>query len=207
MLCSRPPAAPRAAFTLLELLVVLIIIGILAAAFVGMSGNFFDQRGKQTRLRMTELSNLIEQYRTIQGEYPNDKLPSGAVGNTGNAPSEALVLAFFAPDYTGSRPDQEWLVNTDADESSKSLTIFPSKELFEIGDAWGNPIAYLESLHYGDAATVVAGVDLEPWEQPVQAQRDARTGAWERPSGFQLISAGEDGDFGTEDDITNFSGP
>ncbi|MBT5100445.1 MAG: hypothetical protein HOM77_00855, partial [Planctomycetes bacterium] len=40
-------------------------------------------------------------------------------------------------------------------------------------------------------------------EQFVDALRNETTGDWQQPNRFQLISAGMDGFFGTEDDITH----
>ena len=49
----------------------------------------------------------------------------------------------------------------------------------------------------------MAGPDGDYFEQQVIPQKNTRTGSWEKPSSFQLISAGEDGEFGTEDDLSN----
>ena len=66
-------------------------------------------------------------------------------------------------------------------------------------------------LYRGQAATVrFVGMtmwctDEDEWvEQRVTAWINTQTGDPYRPDTFQLISAGSDGIFGTEDDITNF---
>ena len=169
-----------------------------------MATGLFDQSEKETKIRITRLDNLLLSYRTLEGEFPSDRLPKGATGNPANSAAEALFLALFDDEYTGDQPDQDWLVNTDFDSSTKALTRLPSKELFEIGDAWGNPLVYRDSLHYGTAVEVWAGFEGEYEPQQVEARRNAKTGAWENPSGYQILSAGEDGLFGTEDDLTNF---
>ncbi|KAA3607131.1 MAG: prepilin-type N-terminal cleavage/methylation domain-containing protein [Planctomycetota bacterium] len=198
---------PGSGFTLLEILVVLFIIAILMSFFLVTGGDLFGKASeKKTKTRLLELSNLVLQYRQQMGEFPNDRLPRGLNSNGVNAPCEALVVALFDERMTGTRPKQDWLVNTDQDFSQKATSSLGSKELFEFGDAWGNPILYMESLHYDETHTVQAGID-EVWEeQQAKAQRHERTGNWQEPDAYQLISAGEDGLFGTEDDLTHFQG-
>jgi len=201
---------PVSGFTLLEIMVVLLILSFLVTFLITGGMDIFRTADRaETENRIHQLASMIETWRTREGQYPDDRLPPGLAGNTVNASSEALFLAFFDPGYRGQRPDPDWLVNTDRDETIKNHTILDSRELFEIGDAWGNPIAYFESLHYTDGVqSLRAGVDGEEggdlWEQEVRARQDQRTGAWENEGGFQLISAGPDGAFGTEDDIANF---
>jgi prepilin-type N-terminal cleavage/methylation domain-containing protein len=197
----------RAGFTLLELMIVMVIISLLGAAFLVVSGRMFSSaQERRCRARLQQLAVMIEAYRTAQGAYPDDRLPAGASTNAQNSGSEALYLQFFHPSYLGELPNQEWLVNTDGDLTTRTLTRLESRDLWELGDPWGNPIAYFESLHYEDPALVyMAGPEEEPaQEQTMQALKDDRTGGWEESGKFQLVSAGEDGYFGTEDDIAHW---
>jgi general secretion pathway protein G len=67
-----PPSRPQLGFTLLELLVVLVIIGLLAA-YVG--PRYFSQIGKSevktARAQITGLEKALEQYRIDVGSYPS----------------------------------------------------------------------------------------------------------------------------------------
>lgn len=199
----------RSAFTLLELMIVMVILAILAAAFIAVSTGVFKKAAvTEAQQRINTLSTQIESYRTIEGEYPRDTLKVGLGTNTINDRSEALFVALFDPAYTGQSPSQDWLVNTDEDSATETVTSLASRELYEVGDPWGNPIVYIEALHYASSTNLVVwaiegGLEF-PEEQIMGAMTDAETGSYERPNSFQLISAGPDGWFGNEDDITNF---
>jgi type II secretory pathway pseudopilin PulG len=189
----------------MELMIVMVIIGVLMAYLLFQGGDVFGgAKKKEAKQRLTVLSGQIEAFRSAEGQLPDDRLPSEASTDPLNAQAEALFLALFDAEYLGSRPDQAWLVNTDGDETRKPMSSLPSRELFEVGDPWGNPVVYFDSLHYDDEATVLAGSDGVFEEQRVSARSNERTGGWERAGSYQLISAGPDGWFGTEDDITNF---
>lgn len=198
----------RAGFTLLELMIVLVILAVLSAAFLVVAGRVFGQAAERKCLsRLQQLAVMIEHYHTIEGEYPDDRLAPDAATNQMNAGSEALYLAFFDAAYTGEVPSQDWLVNSDGDQTSRTLTRLAARELFEIGDPWGNPIAYFESLHYADREPRAYSAGLEdelPEEQTAAPRRDERTGGFDQPGKFQLVSAGADGLFGTEDDLTHY---
>ena len=195
-------------FTLLELMIVMVIIGVLGGAFVVLGGNIFrDSKSKASQAKLYQLSAMIEQYKSIEGEYPDDRLPKGMATNIKNANAEALFLALFDADYSGERPAQGWLVNTDGDESNRDFTMLGTRALFEIGDEWGNPIVYFESLHYSEeiGCSVLAGDEDFYEEANVFPVRSEVTKSYFEPNRFQLISAGADGEFNTEDDLYSFS--
>jgi prepilin-type N-terminal cleavage/methylation domain-containing protein len=195
-------------FTLLELMVVLVIIGVLGAVFVGYGGNIFgDSKVKAAQAKLLQLSALVEQYRNIEGEYPDDRLRKGTATDNKNANSEALFLALFDPAYSGSRPAQDWLINTDGDETNRDMTMLGNRQLFEIGDEWGNPIIYFDSLHYSEnnGCSALAGEEGFFDSYDVYPLRSETTNSYYRPNSFQLVSAGADGEFNTEDDLYSFS--
>ncbi|MBC8403674.1 MAG: prepilin-type N-terminal cleavage/methylation domain-containing protein [Planctomycetes bacterium] len=194
----------RSGFTLLELMVVIVIVGVLLGAFIVSGGGIFGKAEiNNTKTRLQTLAQLIASYRSVENDYPDDRLPRNASASALNENSEALCLAFFDPSYTGQKPKLEWLGNTDDDSSSRQLTIFSDKQLKEIVDGWGNPIVYFESMHYDRAAQCFAGEDGQFVEQTVTPARDQGTGLALGQNGFQLISAGPDGIFDTEDDIVH----
>jgi len=59
------------AFTLVELMVVVFIIGILVALVVGVGKYVYDEAArKETRTTLTVVSAAIEQYKELTGDYP-----------------------------------------------------------------------------------------------------------------------------------------
>ena len=66
-------SAPRAGFTLVELLVVMGIIAILAALTVGVSSQLRSgARRDSTRMRIEKIQTALEEYKTQVGSYPEE---------------------------------------------------------------------------------------------------------------------------------------
>ena len=68
-------------FTLLELMIVMVIVGILMTALLMSGAGIFGQTAeKETTIRIQTVAALLEQFRTIEGAYPDDSLPRGVSG-------------------------------------------------------------------------------------------------------------------------------
>lgn len=203
----------RAGFTLVELLAVILILSILVWALTkGLFEAMSTTKLQTTRQQLAKLGAAAEHYQRELGKYPPSSFEAGQeVANDGkNVGIEAFIVALFSKKFEagGLLEDvRDTLVNTDADTSPRQLTDFGTRELLEVPDAWGNPVAYIERSDYSATnrryLTVDAATNEEVESAPV-AYKNARTGQYYAAQSFQLISAGEDGRFGTDDDITTF---
>lgn len=207
------PASQAAGFTLIELLAVLLILSILVAVLVSQLRD--SQAAVNTETARQQLMTLEGAIRSYQNEFgsapPSSFVPAQEVGNDGtNVGNEALVVALWSKKYEagGLLADvRDKLVNTDGDRSTKQLTDFDTRELLEIVDPWGNPIAYIERSDYPQTNRRYLTYEVESGqavESVPQAYKNPSTGQYYNAQGFQLISAGPDGRFGTDDDITPF---
>ncbi|MBK8978079.1 MAG: type II secretion system protein [Planctomycetes bacterium] len=211
---SGTPARAAAGFTLIELLVVIAIIGLLAVAFAPSlfgAGRQGDETA--TKSRMLELVSMIEAYERTYGAFPPSDYSLLApqkdwqfgADNGKNTGIESLVLHLSFDSRAGGTLDQheDWLANTDGDKTPATIPLLERRERVEVVDAWGNPLAYFRAPYDGASQTIVgklidgnAGPDLicKPVKNP-------RTNGYLAPRRYQLISAGYDGVFGSEDDI------
>jgi prepilin-type N-terminal cleavage/methylation domain-containing protein len=199
----------RKGFTLIEILVVLSIVAMLIGITAFALGKFRSQgEVAKTQAIITSMGNLLEQYRTNTGDYPPSNLASFGIRGTkalfeGN---EAMVVAMFRKDYSGSRPEESMLANLDDDTADKNITIFDKPALFEIVDAWGNPLVYLrhDSYETSQEYESLRQIDGELVRAQVKGVRSDKTGSFHNKEKYQLSSAGEDGVHGTEDDIASW---
>jgi len=203
------PSASRGGFTLIELLAVLVIVSILAYFLVVNVGSAREVvEVGLTRSRIAQIGTMLSAWADEQGDYPPSTLEAdqGAAPNAVNVGAECLYLALCAEGRDGVGVLDEQLQNTDRDRVSRRPVGFESLELFEICDDWGNPIAYQHHRDYGrkDLYTTIDPDTGEELESLVEARKNAKTRRYQEPQGFQLVSAGPDGRFGTDDDITNF---
>jgi prepilin-type N-terminal cleavage/methylation domain-containing protein len=199
-----------AGFTLVEILAVLAILGLL----MSMAIYYFGTQTKKgyvtkTRAAIAQLEMLITSYERRFGEAPPDSLAKLKIRaeNDANEGAEALYAALHHKDFPeGQSADETLLGNTDDDSTSTPYHRNGVTLLLELEDAWGNPIAYIKATSYGRQFHYVMGEDAEPADadQVITAQKSGKTQIWARPDAYQLISAGSDHKFGTDDDVTNF---
>jgi prepilin-type N-terminal cleavage/methylation domain-containing protein len=205
--------ARSAGFTLIELLAVILILGILAGVLLV---NLRDTQGaalvSDARMQLGKIGAAIDHYASEHGSAPLSSFTSDQeVANDGtNVGVEALVVTLFSNRFEGGgllEDERDALANTDGDSSTRRLTDFDSRELLEFVDPWGNPIAYIERNDYAATNRPYLTVDAETSLETTSvatAFKNPRTGQYYRPTGYQLISAGPDGRFGTADDVTTF---
>ena len=197
---SHPPIS-RAGFTLVELLAVILILSILLAVLVP---NLFSSSeavaASNTRVPRTggaEVDSFERDTGTSPSRFSKDLDPRPSETNMG---IEMMVISIMPADgsYRANASYDDRLINTDGDDTKRSLTRFTSAEVFELKDSWDNPIAYLHRRDYergGEYITFVT--DEDEWvEQRVTAWINTQTGDPYRPDTFQLISAGSDGSSG-----------
>jgi len=204
-----PHCAGRGGFTLIELLAVIVILGILVAFLVDRLGDSEDiVKARLTEVRMQSIGAEISSYELEHGDWPHSSWQGewGPVPDTRNIGIECLVAQLWSPDAGGTLLKEEYLDNTDGDSARKSLTTFQSRACFEIVDEWRNPIAYFHNRDYGreDLYATFNTTTGDPIESKVKSLTNSLTGNPYQPRKFQLISAGVDGMFGTDDDLTTF---
>lgn len=202
-------ARARAGFTLLEMLAVIVVLGILVAFLVPnlLSTQEAAER-EATKVKLTQIATAIDSFeRDRGGSYPPSRFPSewGTAPNDVNLGVECLVLSLWSDGWEGGgqlSPDD--LANTDGDRSAASIGDLPTSALLEFVDAWGNPIAYIESSDYGSEHR------YESWDEDglavvnqVKPLENPTTGRYLNHAKYQLISAGPDGVFNSEDDVTH----
>lgn len=203
-------SGPVAGFTLIEVLAVILILSILMTFIVVSVGS--SQRTMQienTRAWLIQVSGMIDEYERELGKYPPSTFPADMEHKPSrlNMGAEMLVITLWSRDADWQAPDvpEERLGNTDGDRTKQSLTTFSSADAFELMDEWDNPIAYIHRRDYDEEITYLAyDEDVRPREVAVKARVSPKTGDPYRRRSFQLISAGPDGVFQTDDDIGNF---
>jgi prepilin-type N-terminal cleavage/methylation domain-containing protein len=210
--CSRACARARGrrAFTLIEILVVIVILTILMSVLVVNLGSVFTStEAKATSMDLTKIGGMIAEHEDEQGDFPRSSFAAdlGPPPNAINVGSECLYLALCAEGAPGFGLLDDLLGNTDEDQLAKRVKGFETLALYELADRWGNPIAYFNHRDYAreDVYVTYSQETGERLEAPVRALKNAKTNRYFEPTRFQLISAGPDGAFGTEDDVTSFA--
>lgn len=208
-------------FTLIELLVVMAIITTLVGLGIWGIPKMIG-RGEKGAVEnfLLQLHTAIDSYATSprNGDFPPTKLDGDSFPGVGqrrndeNLGIESVVLCLTRRG-TKSRFEHEdipWpdaLDNLDNDKTQLALSsIGETRDLWEIYDPWGTAIVYFHHRDYAAVDGLGLGRATTEEQKTVRCKpwKNAKTKGWYRRDGFQLISAGPDLKFNTDDDITNF---
>lgn len=197
-------------FTLIELLVVISILAVLVVAFLpNVLGAATEGERVETHGRMEYLVQAIKAYERKKDYYPADNFRDPESGksmgkdNGVNSGIESLVLALCQKRLgSDSLADHEdWLGNTDGDRNTVETPLLERRALVEVVDAWGLPFYYACAQTGGySRSQQVQSPDEMTFK--VRAFKNPETGRVAGKGKFQLISAGPDGEFGNQDDLT-----
>ena len=198
-------------FTLIEILIVITILGVLMAVLLpNVLGGWEGAQRSETEGRLTLLRTEIEAFERQDKHswYPPDNFKSPdpdfkvlAKEDGVNSGIESLVIFLSQKQRSPFSDKAEWLANTDQDKNSGDIPGLSTIEKREVVDAWGTPIAYFVSWTKGYEREQL----VQPSEgevQKVRAVKYPKSGKPLNEGRYQLISAGPDMTFGTDDDIT-----
>jgi prepilin-type N-terminal cleavage/methylation domain-containing protein len=204
----------RRGFTLVELLVVMAVIGVLTAiSFPILSSVRRGQKAKATKVLIENLKLKIEEYAADFGDFPpsNPKL-LGLPSNGTNDGIECLVRCLSTKRKKGPyyEAPEEQLKNTDSDKlvsGNPTDSYMTTRELFELVDAFGNPLVYTHNAEYDSAQRVQLGDENGAGDSvTVKCGKSAKTGQYHGLRSFQLRSLGANPrDDGADDDVTSWS--
>ncbi len=203
-------AGLQSAFTPIELLIVIGLIALLVAALApNLLTPSAEARRAETYARLLHLEACIKVFADKNGYHPPSSFANAdkslKVKNNGvNEGIECLVVHIHKQSLgrTASLEDKaDWLLNTDKDDGGFLIPLLETSKLFEVVDAWRRPIAYFRDDSYDQPQTMLMGGDGED-QQTVRALRNPATNKLMNPRSYQLISAGADGEFGNDDDVS-----
>ena len=194
------PARREAGFTLVELLVAIGIIAVLAGLiFPAMGAAKRSASAKATKATIERVKLACEAYFADFGDYPPTSLAALGVSTNGvNDGSEALLRCLTT--RLGRGPylqfEEKELVNTDDDALARGdpcKSTIESRALYELADAWGNPLIYFHNRDYQGGPKLERYMTATGERVTCKPKRSEKTGQFPCPTTFMIWSVGADG--------------
>jgi prepilin-type N-terminal cleavage/methylation domain-containing protein len=196
-------------FTLIEIIVVMAIIALLVVALQpAISSALGRGEEAETDARILGITAAIIKFEAAQGYYPPDDFVEPAESplqvkcksDSINAGIESLVLflCWSGQDLTDL---EEWFANTDGDDNGTMIPILERTAKVEIVDAWGTPLAYFRNNNYTKVQEIALGGEAAGETVKARAFKNPNSTGFLAPRKFQIVSAGPDMIFNTDDDI------
>jgi type II secretory pathway pseudopilin PulG len=181
----------KAAFTLLELMVVITIIIILAGLVVG-GMEYANQRSasEKAKTQIALLSKGIEEYKLDMGAYPATGNITGSLTASAGSSTSAIIFnaLYFAPLSANQRI---YLSELDPATSKQGWTTGTASATTTITDPWGNQYCYRSAIDSSGATNnATVNPDFDLWSMGKDSKTNAAT-----PSATDPLNA---------DDIRNF---
>ena len=215
--CPKPGVAGTG-FTLIELLVVVAVLGtIMALILPRLFSTGVSAQINACSVAIKDLAGVARSHDTETGDFPRDSLAlfprefKVKVDKTNPGIEAFLIDLALARTPSGTTYLDDLrssgnLCNQDEDKAGALLGYLESMEQYEVQDPWGGVLVYFHHRGYGTAQEVSdpLGAAGSGETVTVKAVTDPTTGRYYEPHRFQIISAGPDMEFGTDDDIHNF---
>lgn len=214
------PRPPRAAFTLVELLVVIGIVAVLAALVTPAVMNARrTARIASIKLEIEMLDKALVNYKNEYGSFP----PCNSTTGAGEPLAKHLQRLFprcKVPEHltdvgagaiTPANAIASWLLGY-TNDPSRPLGPTPRQKLYDFdmgrlsGGAYApsglpnSPYVYIDKSNYG---TVDTPNPFDGYQAQVQVLPSGASQFF-NPDSFQILCAGLDGIFGNDDDLSNF---
>jgi prepilin-type N-terminal cleavage/methylation domain-containing protein len=208
-------------FSFVEILIVMGIISVLVGLGL-LAVNLVSKKTPKIKTTnvLQKVRGTIDHWHSRFRTYPpRDATKLGLMSGTSftvqklpnltNDGIESLYLALHIPGFGRSADlSDDELSNTDEDRLEKPFApTLPGLDLWEIRDAWGNPLVYFPAQDYVEAdknpPTYYTGADSEGVEPQVNPKpwKSDKTGAFMQATSYQLYSMGEDSTPNTDDDV------
>jgi prepilin-type N-terminal cleavage/methylation domain-containing protein len=201
-------------FTLMELLVTIGIITIMAGLiFPAVTAARRSAGVKATKATIERIKLACESYYADFGDYPPTSLATlGLPTNGVNEGIESLVRCLTT--RAGHGPylqfEEKELANTDNDalpqKGDPTKSTIESRELFELVDAWGNPLIYFHNRDYHGGPKLERYITASGERISCRPAPSEKTGQYPALTTFVIWSIGPDGknENGQGDDVCSW---